>query len=96
MEKKTIGLIATVTTTILCGLPGLAGLCFGSMSLLGSFMPENDVPNEDVALVLGFSIMIVGLSLVSIVIPIGIGIWTWWIRKPQLNLDKIRVPEEDF
>ena len=96
MEKKTIGLIAVTLTTVLCGLPGLAGLCFGSLALLGNFMPGSGVPNEDVAIVAGFSIMMMGLSLISIAIPIGIGIWTWWMRKPQLDLDDILVPDEDF
>jgi hypothetical protein len=96
MEKKTIGLIAVIITTVLCGLPGITGLCMGSMSLLGSFMPESGVPDEGVGLVVGFSIMTMGLSLIFIAIPIGIGIWTWWVRRPQYNLENVLVPDEDF
>ena len=97
MEKKTIGIIAVAITTVLCGLPGLAGLCFGSLALLGNFMPGSGVTDEDVAIVAGFSIMMMGLSLVAIAIPIGISIWTSWsYKKEQASIEQVLIPDEDF
>jgi hypothetical protein len=97
MEKKTIGIITVAITTFLCGLPGLAGLCFGSLALLGNFMPGSGVPDEDVAIVAGFAIMTMGLSLVAIAIPIGIGIWTSWSsKKEQASIEQVLIPEDDF
>jgi len=97
MEKKTIGIITVIATIFLCGLPGLAGLCLGSLALAGSFLPESGVPGEDTALVLGSSIMILGLSLVFIAIPIGLGIWIWWSQKSEATrMEKLIVPEDDF
>lgn len=97
MDRKITSIIIVVAATLLCGLPGLAGLCFGSMALAGSFMPDNGVPAEDIPLVIGSAFMILGLSLSCIAIPTGIGIWAWWIRKPKTtNLAEIIIPDDDF
>jgi hypothetical protein len=97
MEKRTISTIAILITTAFCGLPGLCGLCFGSLALMGIFVPDNGIPSEDVALTVGVSVMMVGLSLVFTAIPIGIGIWTWWSQKPKtVKMDEISIPEDDF
>ena len=97
MDKKTIRIITILGTTLLCGLPGLAGLCLGSMALLGGFLPDSDVPAEDTTLLIGGSIMILGLSLVFIVIPIGISIWSWWSHKTEkASMDALILPEDDF
>ena len=97
MDKKTLSIISIIATTLLCGLPGLGGVCFGSMALLGSLMLENDLPGEDTTLVIGSSIMILGLSMVFITIPIGIGIWTWWSQKSEAaSMEMLILPEDDF
>jgi hypothetical protein len=95
MNKKTI--IIIVATTLLCGLPGLAGLCFGSMALLGIFMPDSGVPSEDRGLAAGFSVMMLGLGLVFITIPIGVGLWSWWSQKKEAAaMEMLILPDEDF
>ena len=97
MDKKTIGAITVITTIFLCGLPGLAGLCFGLLAIIGVFIPVNAIPSEDTSLVAGFSIMILGLSLVFIAIPISFGIWVWWSQKSDAAaMEKLSIPVEDF
>ena len=97
MDRKTIAIITVVATTFLCGLPGLAGLCFGSLALLGGLMSDSAIPGEDTALVIGSSIMILGLSLVFIAIPIGVGLWTWWSQKTEAtSMQALIIPEDDF
>jgi hypothetical protein len=97
MEKKTIGMITVIITAFLCCLPGMLGLCLGSLSLIGSFLPETGVPSGDTTLVAGTSIMILGISMVFIAIPIAVGIWTWYShRSEKIMMEKIKVPEEDF
>jgi hypothetical protein len=97
MEKKTIWIITVIGTTFLCGLPGLAGLCLGSLALLGAIIPDSGLPGEDTGLIIGGSIMILGLSLIFIAIPIGLGFWAWWSQKTEAAiLEKTVVPEDDF
>jgi hypothetical protein len=97
MEKKTLGIITVAATVFLCGLPGLAGLCLGSLALLGSFLPDSGAPAEDTALVIGGSIMTLGLSLIFIAIPIAVGIWTWWSHKKEAaSMEQLILPEDDF
>ncbi len=97
MDRKTLGIITVIASVFLCGLPGLAGLCLGSMSFLGSFLPNSGVPTEGKTLIVGASIMILGLSLVFITIPIGAGIWTWWSQKNEAaSMEQLILPEDDF
>ena len=97
MDKKTIRIISIIATTLLCGLPGFAGLCLGSMALLGGLLPDSDVPAEDMTVLIGSSIMILGLSLVFIAIPIGIGLWSWWSQKAETaSMEALILPDEDF
>ena len=97
MDKKTTRIISVIAATLLCGLPGLIGLCFGAIALLGGFMPGGAIPQEDIPLLIGSSIMILGLSLVFIVIPIGTAIWAWWSHKTeQASIEALILPEDDF
>jgi len=97
MDKKTIGIITVIASTILCCLPGMMGLCLGSLALLGTILPDSTVATEDTGLVIGSSIMILGLSLIFIAIPIGIGFWTWWSQKTETaQIEQLTIPEDDF
>ena len=39
MNNKNTSMIATIAAIVLCGCPGLFGLCFGLTSLFASFVP---------------------------------------------------------
>ena len=43
MERRTIGIIGTIIAVMLCGLPGLFFLCWGSIAALVSFVPGSEI-----------------------------------------------------
>jgi hypothetical protein len=97
MDKKTTSIITVIATTLLCGLPGLMGMCFGTFAVLGALLPDSGIPAEDVALVVGSSVTTLGLSLICTIIPIGVGLWAWRsYKKEKFSIDQTIIPEEDF
>ncbi|NCP16495.1 hypothetical protein GW866_05560, partial [bacterium] len=38
-ESKTGAIIGTIVAVLLCGCPGLVGLCLGATSLIAGFIP---------------------------------------------------------
>ncbi len=79
MDKKTTGLIATIAAVLLCGCPGLFGLCFGATSVLAGLMPGSDIDvfgssDPGAATTMGFVFLC--LSVIFIAIPIVVGVVT--------------------
>jgi len=73
MNKRTTSIVVTLVTVLLCGCPGLCGLCFGAMFALVSFIPNADINingknDPQTALTLGVVSMLIGV--VFVVIPI--------------------------
>lgn len=84
MDKRMTGLIATMITIVLCGLPGLFSLCFGAAFLLASSSPETNFTGgmtPGLVRYLGVAGFCVGVLFV--VIPVGIGIFTLR-QKPEV------------
>jgi Na+-transporting methylmalonyl-CoA/oxaloacetate decarboxylase gamma subunit len=84
MDKKTTGLIATIATALLCGCPGLIGLCIGATSVFASFMPNADIDvfgSNDPAAATTMGFVFLCLSVIFIAIPIVVGVVT--LRKPK-------------
>ncbi len=73
--KKTGGIIATILTSLLCGLPGLGLAGYGLIGLLGTQMPGTNVQTSKdfQAALLGGAIFIGG-GIILILIPIVVGI----------------------
>lgn len=71
MERNT-AIIITVVSAILCGCPGLAILCTGSMSTLGGLSDGVDDPR--VAIAMGLAFLCLGLIMVAI--PVAVGVFT--------------------
>ena len=85
MDKKTTGLIATIATAVLCGCPGLFGLCLGSTSLLASSVPSADIDvfgSNDPAAAITMGLVSLCLSVIFIAIPIVVGFVTLR-KKPE-------------
>lgn len=85
MDKKTTGIIATIATALLCGCPGLFGLCFGGISVFASFVPGANIDifgsnDPSAATTMGFVFLC--LSLIFIAIPIVVGVMTLR-KKPE-------------
>jgi hypothetical protein len=85
MDKKQTGLIATIATALLCGCPGLFGLCLGSTSLIASFVPGADIDvfgSNDPAAATTMGFVFLCLSVIFIAIPIVVGVVTLR-KKPE-------------
>ena len=96
MEKKTTGIIATVATALLCGCPGLFGLCFGAISAIASFVPGSEIDvfgsnDPQSALTMGLVTLCVGIIFVAI--PIVVGFVTLR-KKPEETATVPTMPEE--
>lgn len=84
MDKKTTGLIATIATALLCGCPGLIGLCMGAMFAFVGVIPGSDIDvmgSSDPTAAIGTGVAMLCLGVVFIAIPIVVGIVT--LRNPQ-------------
>ena len=96
MDKKNTGLIATIATALLCGCPGLFGLCMGSTSLMASFIPGADIDvfgSNDPAAATTMGFVFLCLSLIFIAIPIVVGIVT--LRKKPGEAAAVAVPASE-
>lgn len=84
MDNRSAGIIATVATVLLCGLPGLLGVCAGALAAGISFIPGAQIDvfgrnDPDAALYTGLGLLCLGVVFVAI--PVIVGIFTLR-RKP--------------
>ena len=80
MNKRNTPVIATIVAAVLCGLPGLFGLCFGSTTLLAGFMPGAQIDifgSTDQASATTLGLLVLCMSLVMIAMP-GI---VWFVTR---------------
>ena len=77
MEKRTVAIIATGATALLCGCPGLLSVFGGGMMAAISFAPGATINNFDgssdptTALITGLGTCCFGLIFVAIPIAVG-------------------------
>jgi len=79
MDKKTTGLIATIATALLCGCPGLLGLCMGGMFAIVGTIPGSNIDiggSSDPAAAIGTGIAMLCVGVIFIAIPIVVGFVT--------------------
>lgn len=84
MDKKQTGLIATIATALLCGCPGLFGLCMGGMFAVVGTIPGSDIDiggSNSPAAAIGTGIALLCVGLIFVAIPIVVGVVT--LRKPK-------------
>lgn len=84
MNNKNTGMIATVAAVVLCGCPGLFMCLFGALTAAGrgTFNDSNLSPT------VGFVLLC--LSLIFILIPVGVGFFT--LRKKPEAASDVQVP----
>ncbi|MBN1303658.1 MAG: hypothetical protein JXA13_04420 [Anaerolineales bacterium] len=73
MDKKQTGLIATIATAVLCGLPGLCSLCMGAMFAIVGMIPGSDIDimgSSDPSSAIGTGIGMLCGGIIFIAIPI--------------------------
>jgi len=85
MEKKTIGIIATIAAVVLCGCPGLFLCIFGAVTATGNMPYNTDVNGVQSSGMLPASTgyVMLCLSLIAIIIPIAVGFFTLR-KKPEV------------
>jgi preprotein translocase subunit SecF len=80
MNSKNTTLIATIVAVILCGCPGLLGLCFGLTSLFASFVPGAQIDvfgSSDPQSATTMGLVTLCLSVIFIAVPIV----TWFVMR---------------
>ena len=79
MEKRTVGIVATIVTVLLCGCPGLLAACWGGIAAIVSFMPNANInmggsSDPKTALISGLGACCFGIIFIAI--PIAVGFFT--------------------
>jgi hypothetical protein len=75
--KRNTAVILTVVAALLCGCPGLFGLCWGALSAIISFIPGAQIDiggssNPQTALWTGLGTLCGGIIFIAIPIVIGV------------------------
>ena len=98
MEKKTAGIIGVIAAILLCAIPGLVTACLAVLAIYGGVAPDSGMPSDEVAVVVGCSIALIGLSLVFIAVPVLV--WFFVLRDKSPKVDDLGsdfvIPEDDF
>ncbi len=82
MNNKNTSMIATIAAALLCGCPGLFGLCFGLTSTFASFVPGaeiNVLGSNDPRSAMMMGIVTLCFSVIFIAIPVIV----WFVTRPK-------------
>jgi hypothetical protein len=76
MDRRNVGIIATVVTALLCGCPGLFSICWGAIAAGVSFIPGADINiggsnDPTTALLTGVGAFCIGVIFVAIPVAVG-------------------------
>ena len=80
MNNRNTSLIATIAATVLCGCPGMFGLCFGLTSVFASFVPGAQIDvfgSNDPQAATTMGLVTLCLSVIFIAIPIIV----WFVTR---------------
>jgi hypothetical protein len=76
MNKRTIGVIATVATALLCGSPGILGIGLGAIAIFASYSPGSEIEilgSNDPLAAFAFGIASVSFGVILVAISIAVG-----------------------
>ena len=82
MENRNTGIIATIAAAFLCGCPGLFLCLFGALTAAG----QGNFNNSSLPPTVGFVLLC--LSLIFILIPVGVGFFTLR-KKPEVTVEDV-------
>ncbi|MGB9674225.1 MAG: hypothetical protein ACPL3P_08820 [Anaerolineales bacterium] len=88
MDKKTIGIISTVASALLCGCPGIFLCLFGAASALGAGTFEFGGQSGGVPK--GVGVVLICLGLLLALIPVVVGFFT--LRNKPAKLPDEPIP----
>lgn len=78
MNNRNTGIIATIAAVVLCGCPGLFVCLFGALTAAG----QGTFNEQSLSPAVGF--VLICLSLILILIPVGVGFFTLR-KKPEIE-----------
>jgi hypothetical protein len=87
-DKRTVGLVATAITALLCGCPGLISLCFGAMFAISGSIPGADIDiggSSDPAAAIGLGIAGICVGLLLVAVPAGVAFFMLRNRTPKVD-----------
>ena len=79
MDKRTVGIIATLAAVLLCGCPGLLAVFMGAIFAAVSFVPDAKIDiggSNDPKAALAFGIGALCLGVIFVITPIFVGFLT--------------------
>ena len=84
MNNRNTSLIATIVAVVLCGCPGLFGLCFGLTSVFASFVPNAQIDvfgstDPQSATMMGLGALC--LSVIALAVPVVV----WFVTRRREN-----------
>lgn len=82
MSNRNASMVATIVAAVLCGCPGLLGLCFGGISLLASFVPGAEIDvfgSSDPRSAATMGLVTLCISVIFVAIPVAV--WFFARRK---------------
>jgi len=82
MQNKNTGIIATIAAVVLCGCPGLFLCLFGALTAAG----QGTFNDASLSPMVG--IILLCLSLIFILIPVGVGFFTLR-KKPEATTEEV-------
>ncbi len=96
MRYRRSAIIATATTALCCGLPGLVSFCIGPMAIYGAKLPESGIAPDEVNGVIGMGVVLICAGILGIIVPILVGLFTF--RKPKIKPEDLNepIPVDDF
>lgn len=80
MNNRNANVIATAVAAVLCGCPGLFGLCFGATTLLAGFAPGAQIDifgSTDQASATTMGLLTLCLSVIAIAMPVIV----WFVTR---------------
>ena len=98
-SNRNTAVIATIGTTVLCGLPGLCLCLFGGMFAFAGGMPGADIDiagSSDPQAAIGLGVGLLCFSLIFIAIPVVVGFVTLR-KKPEdkaINVEPMTAAED--
>ncbi|MBN2116630.1 MAG: hypothetical protein JW730_08670 [Anaerolineales bacterium] len=84
MNNKNTRLIATIAAVVLCGCPGLFGLCYGGTFLFAGLTPGAEIDvfgSSDPSSAVTMGLVGLCLSLIFIAIPVVV----WFVTRPKTS-----------
>jgi hypothetical protein len=82
MNNKNTNMIATIVAAVLCGCPGLFGLCFGATFALAGVTPGAEIDvfgSSDPTAAITTGLATLCLSVIFIAIPVVV----WFVTRPK-------------